>query len=247
MASRLSMRLTGLVALLGALAAIPAPAGAQGSAPIVLDHVVAAVNNRPILASEVEDEIRLSILDSGQATEGSLTPQHALEQLISRTLVDQQMRREDEDAAQPDAKEVQARISDLRNQLPACVRHDCESEAGWQAFLAAHNLTSGQVQSYIRYRLEILRFIEDRFRPGIRVSPQEIESYYRNKLAPQYSDPANVPPLSDVSSRIEEILLEEQVNVLFDQWLNNLRAQGDVEILDPSFESAQKAPAGDAQ
>jgi peptidyl-prolyl cis-trans isomerase SurA len=247
MALRLSIRLVGLLATLGALAAIPSPAGAQSSAPVVLDHVVAVVNNRPILASDVEDEIRLSILDSNQAMEGSLTPQHALEQLISRALVEQQMRREDEDAAQPDAKEVEARISDLRKQLPACVRRNCESDTGWQAFLTAHDLTPGQVQAYIRYRLEILRFIEDRFRPGIRVSPQEIESYYRNKLAPQYSDAANVPSLTEVSSRIEEILLEEQVNVLFDQWLTNLRGQGDVEILDSSFESAQKAPTGGAQ
>jgi hypothetical protein len=42
-----------------------------------------------------------------------------------------------------------------------------------------------------------------------------------------------------VAPRIEEILLERHVNVLFDDWLNNLRKQGDVEVLDPSFESPE--------
>ena len=247
MPSPLSIRFLGALILPAAVAAVCAAAAAQSPSPVVLDHVVAVVNNRPILASDVDDEIRLSILDSSQGAEGALTPQHALEQLISRALVEQQMRREDEDAAQPPAQEVQARLNDLRKQIPACVRRNCDTEAGWLAFLAARNLTPEQVQAYLRYRLEILRFIEDRFRPGIRVSPQQIQSYYRDKLTPQYSDPAALPPLSQVSSRIEEILLEEQVSELFDQWLTTLRGQGDVEVLDPSFEAAQKAPAGGSQ
>ena len=45
-----------------------------------------------------------------------------------------------------------------------------------------------------------------------------------------------------VSPRIEEILLQQQVNLLFDEWLTNLRKQGDVEVLDPALESAE-APA----
>jgi peptidyl-prolyl cis-trans isomerase SurA len=47
-----------------------------------------------------------------------------------------------------------------------------------------------------------------------------------------------------VSSRIEEILLEQQVNELFANWLENLRSQGDVEILDPSLRSAKSQPGG---
>jgi hypothetical protein len=38
-----------------------------------------------------------------------------------------------------------------------------------------------------------------------------------------------------VAPRIEEILLQQQVNTLFDDWLANLRKEGDVEVLDPSL------------
>src|SRR5208282_873116 len=123
-------------------------------------------------------------------------------------------------------------------QLPACVRENCATDAGWKAFLAAHLLTPERVASYLRYRLEILSFIEQRFRQGIQISPQQIESYYHDILLPQYAPGESVPALDQVATRIQEILLEKQVNVLFDAWLTNLRSQGDVEVLDPSLESA---------
>ena len=220
-----------------------AAAAAENAPPAVLDEVVAVVNNRPILASDVEDEIRLAFLDATRPGEPALSRRRALDQLISRALVEQEIRQQDEKAATPSSQQVDARIQELRRQLPACARRNCVSEAGWNALLAEHGLTPQRVRAYIRYRMEILRFIEQRFRPGIRISPQEVENYYRSELAPKYPDPSAVPPLDVVSKRIEEILLERQVSGLFDQWLTTLRAQGDVEILDPDFERTGGAPA----
>ncbi len=83
-----------------------------------------------------------------------------------------------------------------------------------------------------------MRFIEQRFRQGIQITPQQIETYYHDTLLPQYAPGEAAPPLDQVAPRIQEILLEQQVNVLFDAWLTNLRAQGDVEVLDPALESS---------
>jgi hypothetical protein len=44
--------------------------------------------------------------------------------------------------------------------------------------------------------------------------------------------------LDQVAPRIQEILLQQQVNAMFDGWLDSLRKQGEVEILDPSLETA---------
>lgn len=210
----------------------------NSTAPIVLDRVVAVVNKHAILASDIDEEMRLSVLDPDLIGEGELTRQRALEQLISRSLIEQQIRHEDIQAIEPSQDIVNARLNQIRNQLPACVRQNCATDAGWKAFLAAHGLTPERVESYLRYRLEILNFIEQRFRQGIQISPQQIDVYYHDILLPQYSAGETVPPLDQVAPRIQEILLEQQVNVLFDAWLTNLRAQGDVEVLDPSLESA---------
>jgi peptidyl-prolyl cis-trans isomerase SurA len=224
---------------------------AQGSAnPMVLDRVVAVVNNHAILASDLDDEIRISVLDPGRGGLGVLTRQQALEQLISRALIQQQIRQEDETTAEPSRAEVDARLAEIRKELPACVRQNCASDAGWKAFLSSHGLSQGRVDSYLRYRLEILRFIEERFRQGISISPQEIETYYHDTLLPQYAPGEAIPTLDKVSQRIQEILLQRQVNSLFDEWLQNLRKQGDVEILDPALvtpDAQGGAGTGDGQ
>jgi len=206
---------------------------------VVLDRVVAVVNNRAILASDVDDEMRLAVLDPSQAGRSVLTPKKALEQLISRALIQQQIRQEDEQAAQPTQAEVDARLAETRKELPACVRFNCTSEQGWKAFLASHGLTPERVESYMRYRVQILRFIELRFRQGIRIAPEEIEAYYRETLSPQYPAGEAIPPLDKVAPRIEEILLEQQVSALFDDWLKNLRKQGNIEVLDPALETPE--------
>jgi hypothetical protein len=206
---------------------------------VVLDRVVAVVNNQAILASDIEDEIGLSVLDPGRGGLGVLTRKRALEQLISRALIQQQIRQEDEKAAEPSQAEVDARMAEIRKELPACVREDCASDAGWKTFLTAHGLTPERVEGYLRYRLEILSFIERRFRLGIQVSQKEIETYYRDTLLPQYAAGEAIPTLDTVSPRIEEILLQQRVNALFDDWLENLRKQGDVEVLDPALETAE--------
>jgi hypothetical protein len=89
--------------------------------------------------------------------------------------------------------------------------------------------------------MEILSFIELRFQQGIRITPDEIETYYAGTLLPQYPAGEKPPPLQQVSSRIEEILLQQRVNVLFDNWLSNLRKQGQVQVLDPALETADAA------
>ncbi|MGA3262618.1 MAG: SurA N-terminal domain-containing protein [Terracidiphilus sp.] len=203
--------------------------------PVVLDRVVAVVNNQTILASDLDQEIRLSVLDPAGVGLAPLTRQRALEQLIGRALIQQQIRQEDAQAAEPSPAEVDARLAEIRRNLPACIRQNCASEAGWKAFLAAHGLTQERVEAYLRYRVQILRFIEQRFRQGIRISPQEIENYYRDTLLPQYAPGEAIPPLDQAAPRIEEILLQQQVNILFDDWLANLRRQGEIEVLDPAL------------
>ena len=214
--------------------------------PQVLDRVVAVVNYQPILWSDILNEMRFAILDPNEVG-GTLTPQRALQQLISRALIQQQIGQEDATASKPSDANLQVRLDEVRKELPACVRVNCASDEGWQAFLKNNGLTVEQVQNYERLRMEILNFIEIRFRQGIQISREETEAYYHDKLLPQYANPSQAPPLSAVSARIEDILLEQQVNVLFGNWLDNLRKQGDVEVLDASLEPGPGSSKGSSE
>ena len=205
---------------------------------VVLDRVVAVVNNQAILTSDLDNEMRLSVLEPAGSTRRPETPREALQRLISRSLIRQQIREEDAQVLEPSAEDVASRLADLRRDLPACVRLHCTTDTGWKTFLTNNDLTQQQVENYLRRRVTILRFIEIRFRQGIRIPREEVEAYYHNTLLPQYPQGQAAPPLDQVTPRIEEILLQQHVNALFSDWLENLRKQGEIEVLDPALEGA---------
>lgn len=202
--------------------------------PQILDSVVAVVNHQVILASDLDLEMRIiHLLPSGTA--GDFTPRSALERLTTRALIEQQIVQEDPHGLDVSPKDLDAALAELRDALPACKTRDCASSQGWAAYLATLGLTPEEVRNYWQDRMAVLRFIELRFRSGIRITQEEIQKYYDQTLLPQYAHPQDAPPLDRIAPRIQEILLEQQVNTLLTQWLKSLQDQGQVEILDPAL------------
>jgi peptidyl-prolyl cis-trans isomerase SurA len=242
---RISALRCGLIlAIAGIVAPSACPQAPSAGKPVILDRVIAVVNDRAILNSDLTLEMRVSVLEPNAGEANAETPQAALQRLISRTLIRQQIREEDAQADTPSSEEIAQRLTALRKELPICVRENCESDAGWKAFLTRHDLTQQEVEAYLRNRLGILRFIEVRFRQGIQISPDEIQTYYHHTLVPQYQKDQAIPSLDQVSSRIQEILLQQKVSTMFSGWLDSLRKQGEVEILDPTLEAAATPDSG---
>ena len=234
-----------VVAALFALALLPLAHGQQDapatpapepppSVSSELDRVIAVVNNQVILASDLDLEIRLVLL-LPTTDKQDAEPVRALERLTTRALIEQQILLEDPHGMDVAATELESGIKDLRQNLPACRERDCTSPAGWAAYLRTLHLTPEIVATYWSDRIAILRFIEMRFRSGIRITPEEIQKYYTETLLPQYVIPADAPTLEKVSSRIQEVLLQQQVNALLNDWLKSLQDQGQVEVLDPTL------------
>ena len=206
----------------------------------VLDRVIAVVNNRVILESDLEMEMRIGrLLPIGDGHESS--PEQSLDRLTTRALIEQQVLQEDPHGLEVVPKELEDGLAELRQNLPACKHADCTSVAGWRGYLATLELTPEGVAAYWANRMAMLRFIERRFRAGIRISPQEIQKYYRETLVPRYARADEAPPLERIAPRIEEILLQQQVNTLMNDWLKSLQDQGQVEILDLSLSRAGAA------
>jgi peptidyl-prolyl cis-trans isomerase SurA len=218
----------------------PIPKGA-----VLLDHVVAVINGSVILQSDVDEELRYSALTPFTTNGNRNTPQRALERLIDRDLILQQMKT-GAPVVPPTPQEVQQRITELRTALPECAAYHCETDAGWRAFLAANGLTEAEVVKRWTERLTILSFIQSRFGAGVHITPAEIENYYKQQFVPQFRDKKlEPPPLSSVSVRINEILLQQRVSSLLLEWLQSLKSEGSVSILDPHYGQVGTTGAGD--
>jgi peptidyl-prolyl cis-trans isomerase SurA len=82
--------------------------------------------------------------------------------------------------------------------------------------------------------MELLKFIEVRFRNGIKISDSDIKDFYQTRMVPEYAKRNVTPPkLETISKRIEEVLLQQQVSALLVDWLKSLRVQGSVKIMSP--------------
>jgi hypothetical protein len=201
----------------------------------VLDRVVADVDGQAILASDVDDEMRFTVLQPGFEPPADNTPQRALNRVIDRTLIDQQR------ALQPGVavvsqQEVDRAIAELRKGIPVAGNVNCETDAGWQTFLTQHGFTPTEIEDRMRERLAILKFIDLRFGVVVQVSNADVRNYYEQVLRPELEkDKAAVPELSAVAPRIRKILRQQQVSNMIDEWLKSLRAEGHVQIFDPAY------------
>ncbi|QHN04363.1 peptidylprolyl isomerase [Granulicella sp. WH15] len=205
----------------------PAPAK-EGT---VIDRVVAVVNGDLILESDVDEERRFAAFEP-YGDRAQFSRDRAVERLIDRTLILQQTRLQPEEGVTSAA--VKEQLQSLRRDIPACKQYHCETDAGWAKFVADQGFTVAEVERRWQQRMQTLKFVEVRFRMGIRISPEEIKSYYDKTFVPAYSRQQDTPPtLESVSDRIQEVLLEQQVTSLLEDWLKTLRAQGTVRIIRP--------------
>jgi peptidyl-prolyl cis-trans isomerase SurA len=209
-------------------AAAAAPASGQR---VALDRVVAVVNGDLILESDVDAEERFAAFQPFSEPKPVLRDE-VIERLIDRDLILQQLQLQPEPAITDE--QVDAQLTTIRKNIPACLAEHCETEAGWEKFIAGQGFTQDEVRDRWRVRMQVLRFIEERFRMGIRISQAEIDTYYQKTMLPAYEKDKVTPPAeATVADRVQEILLQQRVTVMLDDWLKALRAQGSVRIVKP--------------
>jgi peptidyl-prolyl cis-trans isomerase SurA len=227
-------------------AQIAGEASAMHEKPMLLDRAVAVINGEVILASDVREQQRFAVFEPLSAPGGEFTPMEAMQQIMNRTLLLDQME-EQQLSPPPTDSEVDEQIAELRKHIPACAGQSCETEDGWQRFLAARGFTEASLHARWKERMQILDFVGVRFRTGIRITKPEIEAYYNEKLVPEFqARKLPPPPLAQVSSRIDDVLLQQHVNALLSDYLRSLKDAGSVQILDPQYNSLGSTPASNA-
>jgi hypothetical protein len=190
-----------------------------------LDRVVAAVDYRAITERDVEIEFHLEQFLNGELPAGN-PDEKAREEVCNRLVQQALLAREAQNLSAAPAPEetVAADLADIQKKFG--------SPEAYQAALKALGLDTHQVLDRLRLRETILELIDKRLRPQAWVDNSEIENYYHDTFIPAFKrhNPGPAPDLADVQDKIREILTQEKINKLLDQWIFDLKTTHRVEL-----------------
>lgn len=195
----------------------------------ILDQTVAVVGERAITASEVEEQIALEYLDREQPTERSAERyREVVERLIRLRLVQHEMDL---------AGFVGATDAQVRQQMDF-MRRQSGGAARLQQALADYGLSETILENFIRQQLDFQLFVGFRFRTGLVIPREEVEAYYATEFRSQLPAFSSPPPLERVYEDLEAELVERRVDPLLNDWINRVRSQTRIMIVERSAASA---------
>jgi len=182
-----------------------------------VDRVVARIEKDIITLSDVRE------LAAYQRLNGRQPPADAelLRELINQWIVVN-------DAASsrfpaPLPAQVDQEFSALRNQVGAEKFADRLREL---------DLTEADVRRLVAREILVDHYLERKFRPLLRVTPEAVEQFYRDEFVPQLRQRNQAAPaLEEVRDAITEVLLEREVTRRAEQWIEQARSHLDVEVM----------------
>ena len=198
----------------------------SATAGVVIDRIVATVNNRPLLQSDWEDSVRFEAFLQGRAPAEISDDERGatLDRMIDQEMLRQQM--QTDFSSTP--TEIAKRLAEVRAQIPGA-----SSEQGWHAALAEYGLSESLLREKLAMQLQVLSFVDLRLRPATRVDRETVEAYYKEKLSPELkSKGESAPPLANVTPQIRELLRQQRIDELLAAWLTNLRGQSAIHVAD---------------
>ncbi len=182
-----------LGALLVLAALAPVARAAPSAAATTLERVVAVVDGHPLLLSDVSDLSRLRGLEEAAALEAAIDER--LMYLEAARLAQTEVLAEEEERA---FAELVERKPILREQV---------TEAGLRRIL--------------RREITILKYVEFRFRPQVRVSDPEVRAAFE-------ADPAAGASFEAEKARMRERLERRALDERVEAWVRELRGRAEV-------------------
>lgn len=198
-------------------------------AAVVLDRIAVVVGKKVIKTSEIERDLRLTQFLNREKIDLSVAARRkAAERLIDQSII------RDEVAnggySRPTTADAAALLQQLRRDRFG------GSQARLEAELATYGLSPGQLQSQLLWQITVLRFIDQRFRPAVLVTDEEIRAYYDQHLDALRRENPSANSFEALEPRIRASLEGERINQNFVQWLENARKRNRIEYRQGAFQ-----------
>ena len=203
--------------------------GAAAESAVLVDRVAVVVGNHVIKASDIDRDLRVTAFINRQQMDLSA----AARKKAAGRLVDQQIIREElsaqgySRASDQDADALMKQIVTQRFQ---------GSGAQLTATLNRYGVTKDQLHEQLLWQLTVLRFIDQRFRPGVLVTDEEVKAYYDQHLADLKREYPNGNSFEGLSGKIKETLEGERIDTEFESWLDEARKRHRIDYKEAAFQ-----------
>ena len=193
------------------------------SGTVVLDRVAIIVGKRVVKNSDIERDLRASQFLNGEAVNVSI---EAKRKVADRLIVQELVRQEIMNGgySQPSERDVDALLQQKQRDAAA---------------LARYGLTADQLRRYLLWQLTVLRFIDERFRPGVLVTDEDVRDYYEKHRAELQKAYPKSNTVEALTPKIQEIISGELVNQRFEDWIEETKRRTRIEFRDAAFGGAE--------
>ena len=209
------------------LVALALAGAAAGS--VVIDRLAVVVGKHAIKLSDIDRDLRVTEFLNRQPLDLSTAARKkAADRLVDQELIAEEIA--NGGYQRPSDKDADALMAKLRTDKFGA------SDARLRQALAAYGITEDVLRAGLLWQLEVLRFIDQRFRPGVMVTEQEVRQYYdqhRAELAKQYP---RTQSFEGLEPNIQQTLEGEEINKAFDDWLTRARQRTRIEYKQGAFQ-----------
>jgi hypothetical protein len=194
------------------------PATVSSSKSIPIDGIAVRIESDIITDSEVQELAAYQELVDGKSQPRSD---------VINDLIDQWIVRGEASAAhypQPSNADVDSALAQLEKQIGSAKKFKKEC--------AEDGISQEAVRRILKRQIYLSRFLDFRFRPAAQVDSAQVRKYYDDTLVPQLKAKGDkVPPLSAVEPEIREVLVQQDIDSLSQQWLDDTRSGLTIDIL----------------
>jgi hypothetical protein len=203
-------------------------AAALGGA-VVIDRIAVIVGKSAIKSSDIERDLRLTeFLNREPVNLGAQARRKAAERLIDQQVIRTELATGSYSrATDADAEALLKRME--RDRFGAV-------EARISAELERYGLSKNELRQQLLWQLTVLRFIQQRFQPGVLVADQDVRTYYDQHLADLKRENPRNSSFAALEPKIRDLLTGEDVNKDFEDWLSSARERSHIEYHQAAFQ-----------
>lgn len=199
------------------------------SGAVVIDRIAVIVDNHVIKTSDIDRDLRTTEFLNRQPLDlTSAAKRKSAERLIDQSVIREEILKGA--YAGPTDSDVNAFLKQIVDSRFS------GSAARLKQDLARYGLTEAQLRLELQWQLDVLKFIDQRFRPGVMVTDDEMHTYYDQHKTDLERQFPQLKTFQQLEPKIQATLEGERLNENFESWLAAARKRDRIEYKQGAFE-----------